>query len=66
MRAAIQTHTHTRTNVHTHIHTHTLESSCQATKVLTSKYLATRRVVVSVGGVNVLERQRLTSLIHVP
>ena len=25
-------------------------SSCQATKVLISKYLATRRVVVSVGG----------------
>ena len=32
-------------------------SSCQATKVLISKYLDTRRVVVSVGGVNGLERQ---------
>ena len=27
-------------------------SSCQATKVLISKYLATRRVVVSIGGAN--------------
>ena len=42
-----------------------LVSSCQATKVLISKYLATRRVVVSVGGVNGSERQLLTSLIHV-
>ena len=39
-------------------------SSCQATKVLISKYLATRRVVVSVGGVNRSERQLLTSLIQ--
>ena len=39
-------------------------SSCQATKVLISKYLATRRVVVSVGGVNGSERQLLTSLIQ--
>ena len=29
-----------------------LVNSCQATKVLISKYLATRRVVMSVGGVN--------------
>ena len=41
-------------------------SSCQATKVLISKYLATRRVVVSVGGVNGSGRQLLTSLIHAP
>ena len=41
-------------------------SSCQVTKVLISKYLATRRVVVSVGGVNASERQLLTSLIHAP
>ena len=41
-------------------------SSCQAIKVLISKYLATRRVVMSVGGVNGLERQLLTSLIHAP
>ena len=40
-------------------------SSHQATKVLISKYLATRRVMVSVGGVNGSERQLLTSLIHV-
>ena len=40
----------------------------QATKVLVSKYLATRRVVVvvSAGGVNGSERQLLTSLIHGP
>ena len=38
--------------------------SCQTTEVLISKYLATRRVVVSVGGVNGSERQLLTSLIH--
>ena len=36
-----------------------LVSSCQATKVLISKYLATRRVVVSVGGVNGSERHCL-------
>ena len=30
------------------------------------QYLATRRVVVSVGGVNGSERQLLTSLIHAP
>ena len=41
-------------------------SSCLATKVLIRKYLATRRVVVSVGGVNESERQLLTSLIHAP
>ena len=41
-------------------------SSCQATKVLISKYLATRKAVVSVGGVNGSERQLLTSLIHAP
>ena len=41
-------------------------SNCQATKVLISKYLATRRVVVLVGGVNGSERQLLTSLIHAP
>ena len=35
-------------------------------QVLISKYLATRRVVVSVGGVNGSERQLLTSLIHAP
>ena len=33
----------------------------QATKVLISKYLATRRLVVSVGGVNGSERQLLAS-----
>ena len=41
-------------------------SSGQATKVLISKYLATRRVVVSVDEVNASERQLLTSLIHAP
>ena len=41
-------------------------SSCQATKVLISVYLATQRVVVSVCGVNGSERQLLTSLIHAP
>ena len=41
-------------------------SSCLATNVLISEYLATRRVVVSVGGVNGSERQLLTSLIHAP
>ena len=41
-------------------------SSCQARKVLISKYLATKRVGVSVGGVNGSERQLLTSLIHAP
>ena len=41
-------------------------SSCQATKVLIRKYLATRMVVVSVGGGNGSERQLLTSLLHVP
>ena len=39
-------------------------SSCQ--EVLISKYLATRRVAVLVGGVNRTERQLLTSLIHAP
>ena len=48
------------------VHVCVLVSSCQATKVLISKYLATRRVVVSVGGVNGSERQLLTSLIHAP
>ena len=37
--------------------------SCLAT---INKYLATRRVVVSVGGGNGSERQLLTSLLHVP
>ena len=41
-------------------------SSRQETKVLISKYLATRRVVVSVGGGNGSGRQLLTSLIHAP
>ena len=41
-------------------------SSCQAIKILISKYLATKRVVMSVGRVNELERQLLTSLIHAP
>ena len=39
---------------------------CARTKVLISKYLATRRVVVLVGGVNGSERQLVTSLIHAP
>ena len=43
-----------------------LVSSCLATKVLNSKYLAIRKVVVSVGGVNGSERQLHTSLIHAP
>ena len=41
-------------------------SSCQATKVLISKFLATRRVMVEVGGVNGSERHLLTSLMHAP
>ena len=41
-------------------------SSCQATNVLISKYLTTRRVVVSVGGANGSEGQLLTSLIRAP
>ena len=59
---------HVCMHVYTHIHRHThiLVSSCQATKVLISKYLATRRVVVSVGGVNGSEGQLFTSLIHAP
>ena len=48
------------------IHTVSFVSSCPATKVLISKYLATRRVLMSVGGVNGLERQLLTSLTHAP
>ena len=41
-------------------------SSCQATKVLIGKYLATRRVVVTVRGANGSERQLLTSVINAP
>ena len=44
----------------------TCMSSCLVTKVLTSKYLATKRVVVSVGWGNGSERQLLTSLLHTP
>ena len=40
--------------------------SCLATKVLISKYLATRRVVVSGGWVNGLDRQVPTSLLQHP
>ena len=48
------------------VHACVFVSSCQATKVLISKYIATRRVVVSVGGVNGSERQLLTCVINVP
>ena len=41
-------------------------SSCQVTKVLIGKYISTRRVVVSVHGVNGSERQLLTSVLHAP